>query len=542
MKKFVFILIVLILMASAVAFYYYERNVYSKDALKLEILGPEETESFQEVEYVVKFKNNGNVRLEEPELVFDYPENAIIEGENSSRRVVKKAEELGGVIYPGQEKTFTFVARLVGKEGEKKAAKAELSYRPKELKARYNSKTSLTTVIKKVPISLDFDLSSKIESGKDFSFSLNYFSNVDYPVSGLALAVDYPSGFEFSSSAPESSDESNWEIGLLNKAEGGRVKVSGTLMGEVGEEKIFRAKIGAWIEGNFVVLREVSKGITIIRPALHITQQINGNPKFVATPGDLLHYEIFFKNIGEEYLTDMFLLTTLSSDAFDLATVRTPEGDFTPGDNSIIWDWRRVRDLQMLQPQSEGKVEFWVKLKEKWDIDGNQGKNPEIKTTVFLSQAKEEFVNKVNSKLIVEQNGYFQDEVFGNIGPFPPEEGKTTTYTITWQVKNYYNELENVKAKAVLSDRASLTGKIFPEDRSDEITFDSESREIIWNIGKMEAGEGVSSPAPNISFQISFSPKEGSSEIIGSVEIIGQDRWTGEDLNHSSSSLNSLLE
>lgn len=541
MKKIIFILITLILIAGAVAFYYYDRNAYSKDVLKLEILAAEKAEAFQEVNYVVKFKNNGNIRLEDPELIFDYPENSIIEGEDTSHRVVKKSEELGGVIYPGQEKTFTFTARLAGKEGDSQVARAELSYRPKELKARYASKTSLTTIVERVPLSLDFDLSSKIESGKDFDFRVNYFSNIDYPVSDLAIAIDYPSGFELSGSVPESADEANWDIGLLNKAEGGRIEVSGSLAGEVGEEKMFRTEIGVWIDGKFVSLKEARKGITIIRPALHITRQINGNPEFIASPGDLLHYEIFFKNIGEEHLTDMFLLATLSSPAFDFATIRSPEGDFTPGDNSVIWDWRRVRDLQLLPPQSEGKVEFWVKLKEEWNVS-NQEKNPEIKTTVFLSQAKEEFSSKVNSKLSISQNGYFQDEIFGNSGPFPPEENRTTTYTITWQAKNYYNEMENVKVRAILPDNVSLTGQIFPEDKSDEITFDSKSGEIVWNIGRMAAGEGVSLPAPNVSFQISFFPDEDSENIIGPVKITGQDRWTGEDIEGSDSEINSLLE
>ena len=544
MKKFTIFIIILALVVGIYGLYYYQKNVYSKDVLKLEILGQEETELLQEIKYTVKYKNNGNVRLEEPELVFDYPDNAL-PADGTSLRVVKKSEELGEVIYPGQEKTFTFTARLMGQEGEVKEARASLSYQPKNLKARYVSETSFTTIIKKIPLNFDFDLSSKIESGKELKFRLNYFSNVDYPLAGLRIIIDYPSGFEFIDSTPKSLEKTEWDIGLLNKAEGGRIEISGKLVGEVGAEKIFQAKIGTWQDGEFILLKEVSRGITVIKPALYITQQINNNPKFTASPGDLLHYEVFFRNIGEEFLNDMFLLVTLNGSAFDFETVRAPEGDFTPGDNSIIWDWRRVKNLQLLSPQSEGKVEFWVELKDEWEIKNLEDKNPEIKTIIFLSQAKEEFTNKVNSKLAISQKGYFNDEIFGNSGPLPPKAGEATTYTITWQAKNYYNEVKDAKVKAVLPKNVSLTGKIFPQEQTDKITFDSQSREIVWNVGDLAVGQGILTSAPNISFQVAFLPGESQKgqipEIIGQAEIIGQDEWTGETLRVSSPSINTAL-
>lgn len=544
MKKFTIFIIISALLVGIYGLYYYQKNVYSKDVLKLEILGQEETELLQEIKYTVKYKNNGNVRLEEPELVFDYPDNAL-PADGSSLRVVKKSEELGEAIYPGQEKTFTFTARLMGQEGEVKEARASLSYQPKNLKARYVSETSFTTIIKKIPLNFDFDLSPKIESGKELKFRLNYFSNVDYPLAGLRVIIDYPSGFEFIDSTPKSLEETEWDIGLLNKAEGGRIEISGKLAGEVGADKIFRAKIGTWQDGEFILLKEVSRGITVIKPALYITQQINNNPKFTASPGDLLHYEVFFRNIGEEFLNDMFLLVTLSGSAFDFETIRAPEGDFTPGDNSIIWDWRRVKNLQLLSPQSEGKVEFWVELKDEWEIKNLEDKNPEIKTIIFLSQAKEEFTNKVNSKLAISQKGYFNDEIFGNSGPLPPKAGEATTYTITWQAKNYYNEVKDAKVKAVLPENVSLTGKIFPQEQTDKITFDSQSREMVWNVGDLAAGQGILTSAPNISFQVAFLPEESQKgqipEIIGQAEIIGQDEWTGETLRVSSPSINAAL-
>jgi len=544
MKKATLFIIFLAILAGVLGFYFFQKNIYSKDILKVEILGPEEADLLQEIEYIVKYKNNGTTRLEEPELIFEYPDYSIPVGEESLR-VTKGSDDFGGAIYPGEEKTFSFKARLLGKEGEIKTAKALLSYRPKNLKAGYESSTTFTTKINKVPLTFEFDISSKIESGKELSFRLNYFSNVDYPLSDLRITISYPSEFEFISAIPESLEKTDWEIGLLNKADGGRVEITGKIRGEVGEEKVFQAKIGSWQDGEIVLLKEAAKGIEIVQPDLHITQQINNNPEYIASPGDLLHYEIFFKNIGEESLTYMSLVNKLEGEAFDLQSIKSDFGNFEPGDNSIVFDWRRVPELQFLDSLEEGKVEFWVELKDEWHISSPENKNPVIKNRIILPQAREEFVNKVKSKIEIVQKGYFQEEVFGNSGPLPPTVGEATTYTIIWQVKNYYSEAKNTKVKAVLPVQVKLTGKIFPEEESEKFAFDSQSKELVWEIGDLEVGQGVLNDAPNISFQIEFTPNGSqrgkTPDLISAATISGQDQWTETILTASSTAIDTTL-
>ncbi|MDI6591831.1 MAG: hypothetical protein QME61_02780 [Patescibacteria group bacterium] len=521
-------------------FYYYQKNIYSKEILKLEILGEREADFLEEIEYIVKYKNNGNIRLEEPELIFEYPENSLPIGEKDLR-IIKKSDELGGAIYPGEEKTLHFKAKLLGKEGEAKIAKAWLSYRPKNLKAQYESATTFTTVIKKVPLTFEFDLPTKIESGKEFRFRLNYFSNVDDVLSDLRVQIEYPFGFEFIESNPKSLEKVEWEIPVLNKGEGGRIEISGRISGEVGEAKIFRAKLGIWKEGEFILLKEAEKGVEIIKPSIYLRQEINGNPQYVALPGDWLHFEIYFKNIGDEDLNNLFMINKLEGEAFDFQTLKSDLGNFEPGDDSIIFDWRRVPKLQYLAPMEEGKVEFWIKLKE----DLGNVKNPVLRNKVFISQIKQEFVTKISSKLEIVQKGYFQDEVFGNSGPLPPKVGEKTTYTIMWQVKNYYSDVKEVKVKAILPIQVNLTGKIFPEEETSKFAFDSESREIVWSVGDLERGKGVFTTAPNISFQIEFLPMESQKgqtpEIISQAEISGEDTWTETTLKSTAPAINTTL-
>ena len=543
MKKFIIIIIILAIIGGIVGYWHWDRKAFSKDDIKLEILGPREVELAEEVEFIVRYRNIGHIRLDNPELVFEFPDNAILDEEVSPRQKLGR-EELGIAIYPGEEKTFRFQARLLGEEGEVLSARAALSYQPKGLAVRFESVTTFTTIIKSVPIAFTFDFPPKIEPEKDFQFQINYFSRVDYPLLGLRIIAEYPANFEFIQAFPRALEKNEWDLPPLNKAEGGRIEVMGRISGQPGDQKLFRANLGIWKQGEFISLKRVAKGIELIKPSLHIVQRINRNENHIIRPGEHLHYEILFRNIGEETLTGLSLTVNLFGEAFDLKTLSAPEGDFVLGDNSITWDWRQVGDLQFLEPGEEGEVEFWLRAKSDWPVIDLRGETV-VRSVVFLGELRQEFVTKVNSKLEACQRAYFQDEIFGNTGPLPPQVELPTTYTIMWRVKNHHNKVQNVEMKAVLPKNVKLTGEIFPEAELENFTFDSDSREIVWKVGEMEVGRGIINPAPNVSFQITFTPDEfqigKTPDLIGPIEVTGKDLWTGQVLRDVDEAIDTTL-
>lgn len=538
MRKIVISILILGVLIGVLGFYYYQKNIYSKEVLKLEILGQNEAQAFDEIEYIVKYKNNGNTTLEDPEIIFKYPENSL-PSDGSSQTATKALED----IYPGEEKTMSFKARLYGKENETKKAEAILKYRPKNLQAFYESNTTFTTRIKFVPLTLEIDLPTKIEPGKEIRFSLNYFSNSDWPLSNLAIKIEYPFGFEFLDSSPKALEKTEWDLPILNKTEGGRIEIKGKLSGEIKEQKLFRATLGMWQDGQFILLKEADRGGQITESAISVFQQINGSQDYIASPGDLLHYEIFFRNMGQEAYQNLFLVARLDGLAFDFSSLKKDSGQFSEGDNSLVWDWRDVPKLRFLDGGEEGKVEFWINLKKDGEVSSFQNKNLSLKNRITLLQSNEEFETKINSLVEISQKGYFQDEIFGNSGPISPKVGQSTTYTVIWQIKNYYNDVKNVKVRATLPYSVKLTGKIFPEDA--RLTFDSQSREIVWTIGDLSAGTGFINPAPNVAFQISFTPDFSqvgqTPAIISQAVASGEDDWTGKTLQATSPEINTTL-
>jgi len=526
MKKILFILIFILFALIAVVFWVYQRNIYSKDVLKLEILGSEKIMAGEELEYILKYKNNGNARLEELELIFEYPDDILPIGQDS-HRIVRELEDL----YPGQEEIIYFQGRLFGRKGEVKTAAATLSYRPKSLKAVYESKSTFSTVIEDVPITFAFDLPSKIVADKETKISLNYFSNLDGLFSGLRIKIDYPDDFEFGSSTPEGIEKDEWSINILNKAEGGRIEVFGKIPDDIGNQKVFNAQLGVWLADHFVPLKEITRAVQIIRPQLIITQRINGATNYIVQPGELLHYEISFKNIGDEFFENLFLISEFDG-PLDLKTAKVQNGEINASDGSILWDWNDVSKLRFLGPGEEGVLEFWVNLQDVWDP--SDYRDSVLINNVSLSQIKEEFRTKINSKLEIAQKGFFEDKTFDNSGPLPPRVGEKTTYTITWEVKNHFNDVDNVRVRAVLPSNVELVGNISPQEEQANFTFDSVSREVLWNVGFLNVGVGVDLPQKSLAFQIELTPSENQrglvATLINSAKIIGEDKFTQKEL------------
>lgn len=542
-KKIVISSLILVIILGAAAFWLWRSNIFSREVLKLEVLGPENAKMGEEIEYTVKYKNNGNSVLQEPRLIFELPEHSLTE--DGKTRFTQDLND----IYPGDEDFVKFKARLLGTENDLKVAKAWLSYVPKNLTIRFESDTTFTTKIDSVPITLDFDLSSKAERGKEMQYSLNYFSNVDYPLENLSVKIDSVSGFQIESSEPSSLDSSEWKIPTLEKTQGGRIKVKGRITGETGTTLVFGAKLGMWEDGEFVLIKSATKEVSVTEALLFISQRINGSSNYTASPGEELHYEILFRNISSSPFDNLFLLVRLDGQAIDLSTISSLTGEVRRDDRLIAWDQKQVQELGYLAPQQEGKVEFTLKLKDNWDVAGSEINNVVIKSKVDISQISQEFQTKVNSKVEVLQKGYHREEGgISNSGAVPPRVGEPTTYTIKWEVKNYFNDVKNAKVKAVLPQNVTLTGRISPESESSGFSFDSQSREIIWNVANgntLLAGTGILGPFFSVVFQVSLAPDSSQrgqpANIIGEATIIAEDLFTGSITQGKTQGINTTL-
>jgi len=529
MIKKIIILPILVIALAALAFFSWQRMSFSKEVLKLEILGPEKTTIGDNVEYIVKFKNNGDIRLESPELTFTYPDDSILEN-NEAKVKVMTSDQLGGDIYPGEERSFKFDARLLGKESDTKLAKVSVSFQPKDLKTRSEVSTTFTTILGTIPLDLSLDIPDTAASGKALTLRVNYSSSVAYPLNDLTCYVVYPDDFDFSYSQPKGIDSTQWDIPILNESGAGQIEISGVLNGQSMEQKVFKARIGVWQDGNFILLKEVVRGVQIVAPSIYITQKVNNDENYVASAGDQLHYEVDFRNVGDQQLKDMALIVRLDGDALDLNSIKTTDGKWTKGDNSIIWDETKIPELQLLDTGQSGKVEFWVNLKPQLTMKSLDDKNPVIKNNVILGGVGQDFLTKINSAVSAVQAIYPDNKYFTNSGPYPLETGQKTYLTVEWKASNSFNDLEGVKMVTSLPESVTFENKVYPDGA--DITYNPDTSQVVCNIGSLPAGAGTIKDPKICAFQISVQPQLADEAIVilDQSQISGVDQWTKQTL------------
>jgi len=532
--KNILLIISLIVAVVALGLWWWQSMSYSKEILKLEILGPSEVSVGESIEYVVRFKNNGNIRLEDPELIFEYPSGAII---SSEKILMYNAEKLGGSIYPGQERTFKFNARLLGEEGGIRIAKATVSFKPKDLNTRNEVYTEFLTTIKKVPINLNFNLPSKVTStDKAFSFSINYASEVPYSLSDLSIFIDTPNDFEFLYSNPKALDEKQWDINNLNQYESGRIEVSGITKSD--SQSAFTIRMGIWNNNEFIVLKEVTEWLQVVSPSLYVTQKVNNEYDYIAKKGDSLHYEISFRNIGEDPLTDLILISKLDGTLFDLNTVNAPSSKYTKGDNSLLFESKSFSKLEFLDADEVGTIEFWVDLKSDLTMNNLSQSNQKVKNIVSVGGAKEEFITKVQTDLSARQFVDTTNKYIQSSGPYPLQANKTSKLTIVWEASDSFNDVGFAKMRAIIPENGTFVREDDQEDKG--LTFNEETSELIWDIGSITSGTGYTKEPLRIAFQIIVSPEmapPGGVLLIPGAHISGKDEWTQKTVEYKTEEL-----
>ncbi len=522
LKKIVLILLGLTLIIGPLGYFFYQRNVFGQDKIRFEITAPDTVDAGEEIEYIVRYRNNSDTRLEEVVLTFEYPENSLPiekeEDESVIKRGVLRREVNIGELNPGEEKTSVFKAILLGKEGSSFTTNASIRYVPKNLAARYESKREHIAVIGKVPISFDFQIPSTVDPDRENSFRLRFSSEVDYPLTDLEVRFIYPNGFRFIRSTPKTETEGKnlWTWPVLNKGDDGTIDVDGVLLGDPGDAKIFSAVLGVYIEDTFIVLREASRGTAISRSNLLLDMQVNGRDDYVASPGELLHYEVFFRNIGKETMEELFLLVDLDKNTLNLNQIEPRDGRFQEDRGVIIWSHTFDYALLSLKENEEGRVEFWARVR------GDLPYNPEIKVKASIERAEKTLATKVNTRLSLNQDVIRKGSPFEVIGPFPFRRGETSNYAVRWKIKNEFNDVRDVVVRTKLPEGARITGEKTLENVL--LSFNSSTREVVMDIENISAGE-----TKEVFFEIEITPKKDFKEediVLFETEVRAKDRRT----------------
>lgn len=539
-KKIWLIIAILVLITGIGYYFFYHRNIFSKDKIFLQILEPKKVVSGEKTTWFVNFKNKSNTTIENLTLTIEYPSGVFAPDGGLKKREKKTYKRL----LPLEEKTESFSGIIFGKRDEVKKTKVALIYNPAGLSAKFKNEAFVSTLITNTSVVFEMQLPPRVNSDEEFTITLNYQSGFSFLLEDFQLRFSPPEEFERLSPKLENEEKEDgkiiFNIGALDEREGGKIEIRGRLKGEIGEEKLFKAEFGRFEEKlyEFIPLASSEKIIKIISSYLDIFRKINGDYDYFPKPGETLSYIIEFKNTGEDVYRDLNLIIDLESEVLDFTTLKIAGGkiekEVSQINKIIIFSAEDFPFLSFLGPYGEGRVGFEIKLKDY---------NPSfyipqglIKEKITLGKFEKEFQTRISSATNFSQKIYYNleklpEEIknkFKNEDPSPNEESsplktnKEITLTAVWEVKNMGNELSEVKIITILPENTFFLGNIYPEGTN--IIFTETTRELILNIENLPSYL----PSQIFAFQIKVIPKTSPYKIMEETKLKGKDNWTNK--------------
>jgi len=535
-----------------------KKMLFNQGSVTVSISGPQQASSGKLLTYEINYKNDNRVDMKNAVIQVMYPQS--FKPENSTN-FKESSPTLGSFNLGMVKRKSQGKVILNGKNFSPKGAliylRAKLIYQPAGFSGQFEVKSQLGIDVTSTPITLEIQAPQNIASGDKINYLATYQNNGDVPLNNLVIKMTYPDEFTFSNASPKAMENNNiWYLGNLAAHQSNKILISGKLEGSRSQVKTVKAQIGTLDKKEFISYNDETAETKIVSSPLTIAQTVNGLKTYNANAGDSLRFLIKYKNEGSVGLRNVIVKEKLDSPVLDYTSLSMSGGSFDSADKMITWKASDIPALKNLEPNQSGTIKFTIKVKNIFPVQGANDKNfiiasvakidsPDIPTPISMNKiiSSNTMDIKVNSKLILGVQGYYDDHNIPNSGPNPPKVDQETTYTLHWEVTNVSNDIINTKVESVLPTGATVTGKVFPDNA--RITYNSRNNSIIWNIGNLKAGTGILNSTAQASFQIKIKPAPNqigrNPDLLSISTLTAKDVFTNETLKTTANSLNTGL-
>lgn len=517
--------------------------------IDIAISGPSQIAGGEPTQLQVVVTNRNQVPLELAELILMYPDGTRSPTDLSTDLESQRISL--GSIEPGGRRQGTVSAVFAGNDQEVNV-RAELEYRIGGSSAIFVATSEFHALTSSASVAVSVASNTETVSGQPLEFTIVLSNNANATVRDVLLAASYPFGFTPTSATPAPVGNSFWEIGDLAPGQKREVIVRGTLVGESGDERVFRFSSGtrkAKTEKTIgTTLSESSFKVRVSDPFLALSLNINRSTgqNVVVVPGTSVNVVVGWKNNLSTVIEDAVIVAKLSGIAIDGATVISSDGFYRSSDGVVLWDKTTTGGvLARLSPGASGSVSFTFQAPSSDALKNIT--NPTLTFTVNASGKRvsesgvPQNLQSVASQRIVlasdvrvTAQGLYYANPFGSSGPLPPTANTETTYAVVFTLTNTTSKITNAKLTALLPPYVRWVGIYSPG--SEDLSFNHTDGTVTWNIGTIEQGVGSDGTLPRqAAIAIGFTPSTsqiGQEPILlQSIKLVGVDSATGSSVS-----------
>ncbi len=527
----------------ASAFFFFSgENYISPENIDLQVVAPALSDggTVAQLQFIITNRNTAELQL--ADLIIDYPAGAR-DAKNPEKALLHERIPVG-TIASGRQIKLTSSAIFYGSEGDTQKIKATLEYSVQASNAVFVKEGEASVTIGSSPVSVRVEAPSEAIAGQPFTMLVTVQSNTQESVQDVLVQAQYPFGYNVTTATPKADAGSTmWRLGTMPPGKTQVIKITGTIDGQDGDERVFRFSAGSnkdQTAGKIQVpFLSVPVTLTVQKPFISASIAIEGKTgtKVSATAGKPLQGSVSWQNNLSESVTDVQVVLKLTGPTLDRAAVQAGSGFYQSSDNTITWTSEQDPSLAQVPPGGSGVLQFSFGTL----LPGAGGvvfTNPVVDLSLTIgavragqgqvpdqvSSAATMQVSLASAATLLAQALHYTGS-FKNTGPMPPQAEVPTTYTIQWTAKNSSNAVANTGVSAVLPTYVTFISA----QTGSGISYDAGSRTVRWDLGELKAGVGYSAAARVGSFQVSLVPSAsqvGTSPILtGAALLSGTDRF-----------------
>jgi hypothetical protein len=508
-------------------------------------------------ELEVRLINNSQSKLNNARVALGLPKGLAFFEDSQKVNVVKGLEE----VSPGGEAktSFTLIALPSNETGAHEVL-VSATYVSGSLSAEFTKKEERMVDVLERNIDFELDIPNTISVGREFQAVIKYKNLIDEAHMGrerpgLILLLEGSQDFSIVASEPASLDsDSGW---IMKEGEDNQLSITGRVDNKSEDIFILKGKVMLEFGGEKYILKEKEAELTLAPSPLSFNLSLSDSGGSVL-PGDLLTYNIHYRNDTGVDLKDVVIKAQLIGEMFDMETLKT-EANFNEFSRTISWTSNKFNKLAQVKQGDEGVFSFNIRVEKSFPIGDIGNKNYTLKVKSIIESptvtqglstdrttGSDVEETKIASLVNIDAKAYFRDADSDilNRGPFPPKVNQATSYSIHLELSSYGNDLEDIIVRTRLENGVNLvnlkeggTGSV-PE-------YNESTREIVWRLDRVIASTGLLVNKSETIFQVEATPDISMAgqyvPLLGITTVSAKDTFTGADLAATDEALDTRL-
>lgn len=540
-------------------------NTVSNDNIDISILGNNFVAGGEELSLVVGITNHNSSSLDLVDLVMEYPKNSVSQTADWSVVGTDRTRLSLGTIPAGAVRNENLKVTLFGEQGSVRPIKISIEYRVEGSNAIFVKDKLYEVTLSSTPLNLSVEAPLTASSNQDITLNVKATLNAIKPVSKILVKLDYPVGFRFVKAVPAPSGGNNiWDLGDLAPGAEHSIAITGKMLDVFdGEEKSFRITSGSQSASDKTVIGVVFNSLVhtlaIKKPFIEAKLFVGGiyQREYATDSKTPINGQIQWVNNLDTKINDLSIRAKISGNAVNRKTIKSSQGFYDSSQEIIIWDKNSVNDFAEVNPGDAGSLSFSLSSFSLFSASDGLLSSPSIVVDISISGKQliagytPADLNNSSSSLIriisdvgLTTKGLYYSGPFVNKGPVPPKVENETTYTILWSLSNTANSISRAVVRSSMPSWIRFVGPISPADEN--LTYNPSTKEIVWNIGNIPKGTGITAKDHTVAFQVAFTPSlsqlGATPVLVNDVVLTGHDDFANVDVRVSKNALRTQLD